>query len=111
MEFATDQERRSYIYSAGKSVGKKADFPKALHLAIIEFSSFTTQEDYGNHDGRKETMTHSTMRYTWFKLEDRWVWEEKILELMTPSYGASKDFIALDKGQMVEPKLQVKIIL
>jgi hypothetical protein len=105
-----DAATRSYAYSAKKYVHSKKDFPTEPHLAIIEFGSITIPGDQRSRDfpghGYPES-TQSTMSYIAYKLDDRWVWENDILERMSTSYR--KDFIALDQGKMVEPKLEVKI--
>ena len=96
-----------YRKKIGQGVNKKSEFPTGPYLAIIEFGSTSYQTEYGNHDGRLDTMTVEYMNMRWWHKEDRQYWLDRMQELMT-GY-CKKEFIALEDGKIVEPKLSVQV--
>ena len=88
------------------------DCPTGAHLALLEFYSV-----YHEGDERSRTnpghgypaYTESVVRYTWWLPEDRHLWLKEIQNLMAPTYGSRKNFLAMENGIPVTPKIKIEV--
>jgi len=108
-----DLEKRRAAYRARKYVRSANDFPKGDHLAIIEFNTITIPGDERSRTnpghGYPEH-TETTMSYSYWRVEDRELWEAEIASKEADRYCRGS-YIALDCGRRVtvEPAYKIKV--